>query len=109
VAFGQRDAENVRGGFCVVEKHFIEVAQSKKKDGIRREIPPDRPVLRHHRCFFLFRHANSLKIKSSSLSTAPIDSTTEYIEYTEMLARSALECGIGDAAFSSPHFSGWWF
>ena len=55
VALGQSDVENARSVFGIAQKHFIEIAETEKKDGSIGKVAADSPVLLHHRCC-LFRH-----------------------------------------------------
>jgi hypothetical protein len=45
---GQRDIEQLRPGFGVLEKHFIEVAEAEKQNGFSRQFALDSAILRHH-------------------------------------------------------------
>jgi hypothetical protein len=48
-AFGQRDVEQLRAGFGVVEKHLVEIAQAEQQEGFARQFAFDAAILRHHR------------------------------------------------------------
>ena len=47
-AFGQGDVEEGRGFAGVVEKHFVEVAETEKKEGVGGKLAADVLILAHH-------------------------------------------------------------
>jgi len=47
-AFCEGDVEDRRGGFRILEEHFVEIAQPVKKDDVSRQAFPHGEVLSHH-------------------------------------------------------------
>ena len=49
VAGREREVEQTGGGFRIVEKHLVEIAETKQQQCVGRYLVLDAPVLLHHR------------------------------------------------------------
>ena len=57
-ALGEGHVENARRLCGIVSEHFVEIPQSEKQEGVRRQLTPDGVVLLHHGCLRITGHGS---------------------------------------------------